>query len=77
MRMLSVDLELMIYSNSIKNKSVRAIGKIIAKITAVETENGIKFDTELGELTDERKATIERAMADGDSHGYDLRTVKH
>lgn len=60
-----------------KNKSVRAIGKIIAKITAVETENGIKFDTELGELTDERKATIERAMADGDSHGYDLRTVKH
>lgn len=60
-----------------KNKSVRAVGKIIARITAVETEQGIKYNAELGELTEERKSTIEKAMADGDSHGYDLRTIEH
>ena len=60
-----------------KNKSVRAIGKIVAKITAVETEKGVKYNSEFGELTDERKQTIEKAMADGDSHGYDLRTIEH
>lgn len=60
-----------------KNKSVRAVGKVIARITAVETENAMKYNTEFGELTDERKATIENAIADGDSHGYDLRTIEH
>lgn len=60
-----------------KNKSVRAVGKIIARITAVETEQGIKYNAELGELTEERKSTIEKAMTDGDSHGYDLRTIEH
>ena len=60
-----------------KNKSVRAIGKVIARITAVETENGVKYNTEFGELTDERKEVIAKAMDDGDSHGYDLRTIEH
>lgn len=60
-----------------KNKSARAIGKIIARITAVETEDGVKYNAEFGELTKERKAAIERAMVDGDSHGYDLRTTEH
>ncbi|MGN0131956.1 MAG: hypothetical protein ACI4AA_05915 [Lachnospiraceae bacterium] len=60
-----------------KNKSVRAIGKIIARITAVKTENGVKYNAEFGELTEERKAVIESAMEDGDSHGYDLRTIEH
>lgn len=60
-----------------KNKSVRAIGKVIARITAVETEHGVKYEVESGELTDERKAIIKKAMADGDSHGYDLRTIQH
>lgn len=60
-----------------KNKSVRAIGKVIARITAVETENGLKYNAEFGELTDERKRLIENAISDGDSHGYDLRTIEH
>jgi hypothetical protein len=60
-----------------KNKSVRAIGKVVARITAVETENGVKYNAEFGELTDERKTIIAEAMADGDSHGYDLRTIEH
>ena len=53
------------------------IGKICAKITAVETENGIKYKAEFGELTEERKEKILRAIQDGDSHGYDLRTIEH
>ncbi len=60
-----------------KNKSVRAIGKISARITAVETENGMQYRAEFGELTEERKAMIEQALEDGDSHGYDLRTIEH
>ena len=60
-----------------KNKSVRAIGKVIARITAIEKEHGIKFKAEFGDLTEDRKETIRLAMADGDSHGYDLRTVEH
>lgn len=60
-----------------KNKSVRAIGKVVARITAVETEEGVKYNAEFGELTQERKETIAMAMADGDSHGYDLRTIEH
>lgn len=60
-----------------KNKSVRAIGKIVARITAVGTEDGIKYNAEFGELTDERKAVIERAMKDGISHGYNLRAIEN
>lgn len=65
------------YLGLYKQKSVRAIGKICARITAIETESGIKYTTEFGELTDERKVLIQKAMADGDSHGYDLRTIEH
>lgn len=59
------------------NKSVRAIGKICARITAVETEEGIIFNSEFGKLTEERKQIILDAIADGVSYGYNLRTVEH
>ena len=59
-----------------KNKSVRAVGKIIARITAVEVDNDVEYNAEFGDLTYERKAIIERAMLDGAEHGFDLRTVK-
>ena len=65
------------YLGLYKNKSVRAIGKISARITAVETENGFEFTAEFGELTQERKQKIIDAVADGDLHGYDLRTIEH
>lgn len=65
------------YLGLYKNKSVRAIGKICARITAIETENGIKYKAEFGDLTEERKAKILLAIQDGDSHGYDLRTIEH
>lgn len=58
-------------------KSVRAIGKVCARITAIETENGLEYETEFGELTEERKNTIKEAIEDGYRYGYDLRTVRH
>ena len=58
------------------NKSVRAIGKICARIVTTNTENGLDFETEYGELTDERKQKIYWAIDDAISYGYDLRSVK-
>lgn len=60
-----------------KNKSIRAIGKIIARITAVEKEKEIEFTAEYGDLTEGRKEIILQAMDYGDSQGYDLRNVEH
>ncbi len=65
------------YLGLYKNKSVRAVGKVCARITAIETENGMQYEAEFGDLTDQRKEKIAKAIADGDEHGYDLRTIKH
>ena len=65
------------YLGLYKQKSVRAIGKICARITAIETNEGIKYTSEFGEVTDERKQMIEKAISDGDTYGYDLRTIEH
>lgn len=53
------------YLGLYKEKSVRAIGKIKAIITAVTTEDGIEYKAELGELTDDRKQQICKAIEDG------------
>ena len=65
------------YLGLYKNKSVRAVGKVVARITAIETENGVRYNAEFGNLTYERKEKIRLAMEDGDSHGYDLRNIEH
>lgn len=65
------------YLGLYKNKSVRAVGRICARITAVKTEDGIQYKAESGDLTDERKQKILLAMQDGERYGYDLRTVEH
>ena len=66
------------YLGLYKDKSVRAIGKVCARITAVEEGGEIKYDPpEFGELTDERKEKILRAIKNSDLHGENLRTVKH
>lgn len=56
---------------------MRTIGKICARIIAIETETGIKYTPKFGELTEERKELIAKAMTNGDSHRYDLRTIEH
>ncbi len=65
------------YLSLYKNKSIRAIGKICARITAMETADGMQYEVEYGELTEERKRKILNAVSDGDKHGYDLRTAIH
>ena len=60
------------YLGLYKEKSVRAIGKIKAIITAVTTEDGIEYKAELGELTDDRKQQICKAIEDGKNYGYVL-----
>jgi len=65
------------YIGLYKEKSVRAVGKIIAIITAVTTETGIEYKAELGDLTDERKQQIKRAIEDGKNYGYELDATRY
>lgn len=65
------------YLSLYANKSVRALGKVCARITAIETENGMQYEAEYGELNEQRKDAILKAIADGDERGYELRTIKH
>ena len=65
------------YLGLYSQKSIRAIGKICASITAVATDTGITYHAECGELTEDRKTTIELAMKDAVSYGYDIRTTEH
>ena len=65
------------YLSLYKNKSIRAVGKICARILAVETIDGMQYEAEYGELTEERKDKILRAIIDGDGYGYELRSIKH
>ncbi len=65
------------YLSLYKNKSVRAVGKVCARITAVEVEGDIQYEAEFGELTEERKLKIRKAIANGVEHGYDLKSTIH
>jgi len=65
------------YIGLYNKKSVRAIGKVCARITAVETEKGMEYEVDYGELTESRKQKINDAITDGFDYGYDLRPVKH
>lgn len=58
------------------NYVCRAIAKICARIVTTDTENGMIFDTEYGELTEERVQKIYTGIEDAISYGYDLRSVK-
>lgn len=61
-----------------KNKSVRAIGKVIARITAVEIDNKIVFKEEVGKATEDRKKLIKDAMDFAEKNfGYDIRHYEH
>ena len=60
------------YLGLYKKKSIRAIGKIIAIITAVSKDGELQYDNELGELTEERKQIIDKARDDAKKYGYVL-----
>ena len=60
------------YLGLYKEKSVRAVGKIVAIITAVVQDDEITFNVERGEITDSKKAQILKAIEDGKKYGYML-----
>lgn len=65
------------YLGLYKQKSVRLIGKVCAIITAIEKDGEIEYEAELGEITNERKDTIVKAMEDALFYGYDLKNYNH
>lgn len=65
------------YLGLYKDKSVRAIGKVCARILAVEENGEMEYEAEFGDLTEDRKQTIVRAISDAKNYGYDIRTIKH
>ncbi len=65
------------YLSLYKQKSIRAVGKIVAMITAVVDEEGIHYDVEKGELTEERKRQIDEAREDGKKYGYNLMAERY
>ncbi len=64
------------YLGLYRKKAVRAIGKLCAMITTEDTPQGIHYHSELGELTEERKAKILLAIEDGKQYGYELLSQK-
>lgn len=66
------------YLGLYQNKSVRAIGKIVARISAeVKSNDEIEFTAEVGDVTEERKEKIKRAIDFGEMKGWDLKSIKH
>ena len=60
------------YLSLYKQKSIRAVGKINAIITAVLEDGELQYNVEKGELTEDRKLKIEKARNDGKNYGYGL-----
>jgi len=58
-------------------KSIRAIGKIVAIVTAVSVDGKLQYEEERGELTEERKQMIDKAIEDGKRYGYDLNATRY
>ncbi|WP_028263410.1 hypothetical protein [Atopobium fossor] len=65
------------YLGLYKNKSVRAVGKICARIVAWEESGEMQYHLELGKCTQERMDAIIEAIKDGKNYGYDLTAEKH
>ena len=66
------------YLGLYKEKSVRAIGKIQAVITAVRNDQGeLEYHAERGMITEAYKAAIARAIEDGKQYSYDLNAERY
>ncbi len=65
------------YLGLYREKSVRAVGKVIAIITGVVKDNDIDYQAELGELTEERKEKIKRAIDDARTYGYVMDNTRY
>lgn len=65
------------YLSLYKQKSIRAVGKITAIITAILKDGKYCYNPEFGEVTEERKQTIKKAIEDGKKYGYDLNATRY
>jgi hypothetical protein len=65
------------YLSLYKQKSIRAVGKISAVITAVLKDGQLEYKAERGELTEERKRIIEKAIEDGKRYEYVLDATRY
>ena len=65
------------YLGLYRQKSVRAIGKIDAIITAVSLDGALQYQVERGELTEERKQMIDKARQDAKQYGYVLNSERY
>ena len=65
------------YLSLYKQKSIRAIGKITAIITAVLQDGELQYNAERGELTDERKQKIDIAREDAKNYGYVMDATRY
>lgn len=66
------------YIGLYSQKSVRAVGKVSAIVTAIKSENGdLVYSEELGILTDERKTLIQKAVEDAAKYGYGMERTRY
>lgn len=65
------------YLSLYKQKSIRAVGKITAIITAVLKDGELIYNVERGELTEERKEKIDKAIEDGKKYEYVLDSTRY
>ena len=66
------------YIGLYRNKTVAAIGKICARITAEQDADGqFLYTVEQGELTEKRERTIRQIMEEEKQRGNDLFSIKH
>ena len=65
------------YLSLYKQKSIRAVGKIIAIITAVLKDGKLEYNVERGELTEERRQKIDKAIEDGKRYEYVLDSTRY
>ena len=65
------------YLSLYKQKSIRAVGKITAIITAVLKDGELIYNVERGELTEERRKKIDKAIEDGKKYEYVLDSTRY
>lgn len=65
------------YLSLYKQKSIRAVGKINAIVTGVLKNGELEYNVEKGELTEDRKASIARAIEDGKRYEYVLDSTRY
>lgn len=65
------------YLSLYKQKSIRAVRKITAIITAILKDGKMEYVVERGELTTDRIQIIEKAIEDGKKYGYVLDSERY